>query len=67
MRRFSCDQCDKKFVEKSRLARHQETHVPREERKFACGQCPDRKFLSAAKLRVHMGNMHDDAPKVENL
>ncbi|XP_075168097.1 transcription factor grauzone-like [Haematobia irritans] len=38
-KKFCCDICDKKFVQKSKLERHKLTHLPQQEKKFPCKEC----------------------------
>lgn len=38
-KKFCCDVCDKKFVQKSKLERHKLTHLPAQEKKFPCNEC----------------------------
>ncbi|XP_013116977.1 transcription factor grauzone [Stomoxys calcitrans] len=38
-KKFCCDVCDKKFVQKSKLERHKLTHLPQQEKKFPCNEC----------------------------
>lgn len=39
---FVCDICHKKFSGQRFLKKHMESHVPDDERKFACEKCPKR-------------------------
>ncbi|XP_061400992.1 transcription factor grauzone-like [Musca vetustissima] len=38
-KKFCCDVCDKKFVQKSKLERHKLTHLPQQEKKYPCSEC----------------------------
>lgn len=51
---LSCSYCDKKFVERSKLIRHEYIHMPP---RFACNIC-DKTFKAKRYLRLHQ-NVHE--------
>ncbi|ROK15707.1 Zinc finger protein 718 [Anabarilius grahami] len=57
MKRFSCDQCGKKFTGSTALQSHLYKH--RGERPFACAYC-DKTFLSQANLNRHHADCHSE-------
>ena len=50
-RPFQCQHCNKAFIQKVHLQRHEKLHAPRE-RPFSCDTC-GRSFFDKAKLKLH--------------
>lgn len=50
-RPFACQHCNKAFIQKVHLQRHEKLHAPRE-RPFSCDTC-GRSFFDKAKLKLH--------------
>lgn len=57
-----CDQCPKKFATRYGLDMHKESHLPEDERPFACTVCAKR-FFRENKLKFHMASKHLPADK----
>ncbi|XP_039527835.1 oocyte zinc finger protein XlCOF19-like isoform X1 [Pimephales promelas] len=57
VKRFSCDQCEKKFTCSTALQSHLYKH--RGERPFACAYC-DKSFFSQADLTRHHSDSHSE-------
>ena len=49
---YQCDECNKKFVQKSELGRHKWIHTG--EKSYQCDIC-NKKFIIKSVLVVHMG------------
>ncbi|THH30696.1 hypothetical protein EUX98_g3508 [Antrodiella citrinella] len=59
----SCPECFKSFTRSGDLKRHIQTHVPAEERRWACEICMKR-FVQKTALTTHMNSHSGDKPYV---
>lgn len=57
--KFPCDQCPVKYPSLNALRRHQMTHIPMENRVFACKLC-DSRFNFRSQLNQHMALKHNN-------
>lgn len=59
-----CEPCNKNFADKPGLMNHMDSHVPNEERRFQCIQCP-RNYAKKFQLDQHARLRHitDDEKK----
>ena len=56
---YRCDQCNKGFIEPSKLKKHMSTHS--DVRPFECDQC-NKGFIEPSKLKKHTLNHSDVKP-----
>ncbi|XP_061396130.1 transcription factor grauzone-like [Musca vetustissima] len=59
-KKFACDQCPKKFVEKYKLTVHKLTHLPESEKKFPCNEC-GKFYANEYSLIQHQRVVHLNA------
>ena len=62
-RKFNCDQCSKRFVERRHLKRHILT-VHEKIRKFKCPHCPKR-FFNKHHEKIHVKRIHEKIKDIQ--
>lgn len=60
-RKFSCPECESKFLRKNDLTRHMRTHT--KEKPFKCTEC-DKSFAVQYTLDEHMAWIHQNGGKM---
>lgn len=59
--KYTCDECDKTFVQKINLIHHRRKHLPEEERPYPCGKCA-KAFHEKSHLQRHSYFHSDERP-----
>ncbi|XP_068143854.1 transcription factor grauzone isoform X2 [Drosophila tropicalis] len=62
---FQCEDCGKRFSRRNLLELHKGSHVPANERKFICPECPKHNaFATEYHMQVHISMQHRKAANV---
>ncbi|KAH8291228.1 hypothetical protein KR054_009874 [Drosophila jambulina] len=62
---FQCEDCGKRFSRRNLLELHKGSHVPVNERKFICPQCPKHNaFATEYHMQVHISMQHRKAANI---
>ncbi|SPP74843.1 transcription factor grauzone [Drosophila guanche] len=62
---FQCEDCGKRFSRRNLLELHKGSHVPVNERKFICPECPKHNaFATEYHMQVHISMQHRKAANV---
>ncbi|XP_030381761.1 transcription factor grauzone [Scaptodrosophila lebanonensis] len=62
---YQCDECGKRFSRRNLLELHKGSHVPADQRKFICQECPKHNaFATEYHLQVHRSMQHRKAANI---
>lgn len=59
--KFTCEDCDKSFVQKINFIHHRKKHLPNDERPFPCGEC-GKAFFEKSHLQRHQFFHSEERP-----
>ncbi|XP_055525878.1 zinc finger protein 107-like [Wyeomyia smithii] len=59
--KFTCEDCDKSFVQKINFIHHRKKHLPNDERPFPCGEC-GKAFFERSHLQRHQFFHSEERP-----
>lgn len=59
--KFTCEDCDKTFVQKINFIHHRKKHLPNDERPFPCGEC-GKAFFEKSHLHRHQFFHSEERP-----
>ncbi|XP_058453021.1 zinc finger protein 578-like [Malaya genurostris] len=59
--KFTCEDCDKSFVQKINFIHHRKKHLPNDERPFPCGMC-GKAFFERSHLQRHQFFHSEERP-----